>query len=223
MRALVLAALAALLLAPAAQAASSGEQTSRRIFRDYTNRGNLDACKYTSAELQVALDHVTPDIRQYASDYPRALKDAIAQRAAGACESDTGGGAPAPPPVPTQPAAPTPAPTQPGAPAATVTAAPTIAEPPGPVVATTPVPPADAGAAVERAAATPPANDAPAPLVGLGVLAVLLVLTAALMLALRRYGLGEGRLAPAYHSWREARWRAGGVWGDFRDWLRLGR
>ena len=56
-----------------------------------------------------------------------------------------------------------------------------------------------------------------------GSSAILLALTAALVLAVRRLGRGEGRLAPAYHSWREARWRAGGVWADFRDWLSLGR
>jgi hypothetical protein len=109
------------------------------------------------------------------------------------------------------------------APTTTTSAGRTVAEPPAPPVAEQPAPPSDSTAAIDRAAAASPDNDAPAPLVGLGVLALLLVLTAAMWLALRRYGVGEGRLAPAYHSWREARWRAGGVWEDFRDWLRLGR
>lgn len=219
-RALFAAVLVVLLAAPAAHALSAGEKLSRKLLREYTVRGRLDPCKYTSAQLQTALDHVTADVRQYASEYPEALKAALSQRAGGACEQDTGGGATVPPPAQT-PITPTPAPTV--APAGTATAAATIAEPPGPVVAVTPAPPAEAGAAVERAVATRPANDAPAPLVGLGILALLLAMTAALMLALRRYGVGEGRLAPAYHTWREARWRAGGVWEDFRDWLRLGR
>ncbi|MEY2534052.1 MAG: hypothetical protein QOF29_1962 [bacterium] len=219
---LLAAVLLALLAAPAAQAKSSGEKTASKIFADYTKRGRLDACKYTSAELQTALDHVTPDIRQYASDYPDALKAAISQRAGGGCETASGGGGAAPPPaVTTNAPAVTPEPTV--APTTTTSAGRTVAEPPAPPVAEQPAPPSDSTAAIDRAAAASPDNDAPAPLVGLGVLALLLVLTAAMWLALRRYGVGEGRLAPAYHSWREARWRAGGVWEDFRDWLRLGR
>jgi hypothetical protein len=217
---LIAAALFALLAAPAAQA-SSADKTSSKIFADYTKRGRLDACKYTTEELQTALDHVTPDIRQYASDYPDAIKAAISQRAGGGCETDTGGSAPPPPAVTTSTPAPTPTPT--AAPTTTTTAGRKVAEPPAPPLVAPPTPPADSTAAIDRAAAASPDNDAPAPLVGLGVLAVLLALTAAMVLALRRYGLGEGRLAPAYHSWREARWRAGGVWEDFRDWLRLGR
>jgi hypothetical protein len=215
---LLLAALVALLAAPAAQAQRGAD---KKIFADYQKRGQLDPCDYTSAELQYALDHVTPDIRQYASDYPDAIKAAISQRAGGACETDTGGAQPPPPPVAT-PTAAGPTPERTVAPSAT--AAPQqVAEPPGPVVAASPTPPPDNDSVIERAVATRPANDAPAPLVGLGVLAVLLALSGLMALAVRRYGVGEGRLAPAYHSWREARWRAGGVWEDFRDWLRLGR
>jgi hypothetical protein len=97
------------------------------------------------------------------------------------------------------------------------------ADPPSPGTAIPPASGAPTDTDVERAAAASPANGAPAPLVGLGLLAVLLALTAALLLTVRRLGRGEGRLAPTYHSWREARWRAGGVWADFRDWLSLGR
>ena len=32
-----------------------------------------------------------------------------------------------------------------------------------------------------------------------------------------------GHLAGWTHSWREAGYRASGAWGDFSDWLRLGR
>jgi hypothetical protein len=216
---LLLALLIGLLLAPAAHART----TSDKIFADYTKRGQLNPCDYTTAELQNALDHVTPDIRQYASDYPDAIKTAISRRAGGACATPDSGGAPPPaaPPAVTPTAAPTSQPT--AAPTGTAAADRPIAEPPAPAQpAPLPQEPG-AGPAVERVAAAAPDNGLPAPLVGLGVLAVLLALTAALMLSLRRYGFGEGRLAPAYHSWREARWRAGGVWEDFRDWLRLGR
>jgi uncharacterized membrane protein YdfJ with MMPL/SSD domain len=59
-------------------------------------------------------------------------------------------------------------------------------------------------------------------LIALGLLALSL-LTALLALAARRFGWGEERLAGARHAWGEAAYRAGGTWGDFRDWARLGR
>jgi hypothetical protein len=37
------------------------------------------------------------------------------------------------------------------------------------------------------------------------------------------YARRTGRLAGWGHSWREAGYRASGAWGDFSDWLRLGR
>ncbi|MEA2123645.1 MAG: hypothetical protein QOI80_427 [Solirubrobacteraceae bacterium] len=203
----------------AAPASSARGDTTFKIFRDYTN-GGIDPCRYTTAQLEAALHAVTPDIRQYASDYPSAIKDAIAARAGGTCDPSTsGGGAPATtaPPPSASPAAPAVvAPT-------TATGDPqtTVAEPPGPGVE--PAAPTGARAVdLTRAVSAPSGNDAPAPLIGLGLLALLFALTAAMLVALRRLGAGEGRLAPAYHSWREARWRAGGVWDDFRDWLRVG-
>jgi hypothetical protein len=33
----------------------------------------------------------------------------------------------------------------------------------------------------------------------------------------------DGRLAGWGHAWREAGYRATGAWGDFSDWLRVGR
>ena len=55
-----------------------------------------------------------------------------------------------------------------------------------------------------------------------GVLA-LAALLALLYAALSRLGWGERRLAGVRRSWDEARFRAGGTWGDFADWLRVGR
>jgi hypothetical protein len=37
------------------------------------------------------------------------------------------------------------------------------------------------------------------------------------------YARRGGRLAGWGHAWREASYRASGAWGDFSDWLRLGR
>jgi hypothetical protein len=55
-----------------------------------------------------------------------------------------------------------------------------------------------------------------------GVLA-LLALLALLYAALSRLGWGEKRLAGLRRAGREARFRAGGTWGDFADWIRVGR
>jgi hypothetical protein len=58
------------------------------------------------------------------------------------------------------------------------------------------------------------------------VLAVLLVVLAlgALLLALAgRFGWADERLAGVRRALREASFRAGGTWGDFADWVRLGR
>ncbi len=217
--------LLALVAAPSAQAATADEKIANQVFTDYTKDGRIDPCDYTTAELETALDNVAPNIVQYASDYPAAIRRALRFRARGECDEDA-----AAPAAPAAPAPPAPAPGTSGgaAPAAPATSLPPttpgVAAPPAPDAAV----PAAAGAgpadtAVERAAAAAPDSDAPAPLVGLGLLAVLLAMLAAMLLTVRRLGRGEGRLAPAYHSWREARWRAGGVWADFRDWLSLGR
>ena len=61
---------------------------------------------------------------------------------------------------------------------------------------------------------------------GLWILLALLALTALLWLvalAVGRLGCGDERLAGSRHAWGEARYRAGGVWSDFTDWLRLRR
>ena len=59
-------------------------------------------------------------------------------------------------------------------------------------------------------------------LIALGLLALTL-LAVLLALAARRFGWGEERVAGARHAWGEAAYRAGGTWGDFVDWVRLGR
>ncbi len=98
-----------------------------------------------------------------------------------------------------------------------------VPEPPAPVVAAispqAPLPKVE----LDRAAAATPGNDAPVPLIGLGVLSALVLLGAALLSALSRLGRPAGTLAPQHHAWREAHWRAGGVWEDFRDWFATGR
>ena len=100
----------------------------------------------------------------------------------------------------------------------------------------TPVPPADAplSTTIPPAEAATPA-PAPAPVyenaddpmpVSLIVLAALLGLVALAVLALlllNRSGWGEKALAGPRRAWQEAAFRAGGTWGDFADWIRVGR
>jgi hypothetical protein len=100
----------------------------------------------------------------------------------------------------------------------------------------TPVPPAGAppSTTIPPAEAATPAPT-PAPVysnpddgmpVALVVLAALLgaLALAALVLALvSRAAWGERALAGPQRAWREAAFRAGGTWGDFADWIRVGR
>lgn len=223
----VLAGVLALALAPVAGAVTPAERILAKIANDYLQDGRLDPCRYTTQQLQAALSSIGPDYRQYASDLPKAIQSAIEDRAGGACDPATAGGVATPAPAATAPpaAVATAAPSTAAVdPVATTATAPTIGAAPLPDTAPRPADVSSGtGPALDRAAFARPDNRAPAPLIGMGIVALLLLATAAFAVALRRLGFGEGRLAPAYHSWREARWRAGGVWADFRDWLTLGR
>ena len=57
----------------------------------------------------------------------------------------------------------------------------------------------------------------------LGGLALAAALAALVVLASRRFGWGEQRLAGVRHAMGEAGYRTGGTWQSFTDWLRLGR
>lgn len=206
--------------APAAQAITPGQQAAFKIYKDYIKDGKVNPCDFSSQELKLALSAIPPDVRQYAYDLPGAIKAAIEARARGECANGAAG-------TPVAPAA-----SSPGAaalPAPTPTPAPTeiptktvVPDPPAPAVGPA-TPPPSSDLALERAATASPAGNAPVPLIVLGVLASLLALLALTLVAMRRLGWADGRLAPLAHSWREAWWRFGGTWEDFRDWLRVGR
>ncbi len=217
-RTLVLIALAATSFPTSAPAATPGQKLAFQIYNDYLPDGKIDPCKYTAEQLKLAQQAIPPDVRQYASDLPGAIQAAIEARARGECAD--GSAAPVAPatsgtPAPTV----TPNPTPSAVPTKTV-----VPDPPAPAGgAGLPPPTSSSDAALERAAAARPANGAPVPLILLGVVAGLFALTALVLLVMKRLGLAEGRLAPVRHSWREASWRLGGTWEDFRDWLRVGR
>jgi len=207
---------------PVARAVTPGELAAFKIYKDYLkNGGKINPCDFSSEDLKLALNAIPPDVRQYASDLPGAIKAAIAARARGECANGATA-APVAPAATSSPGgssapAPTPPPTPTEIPTKTV-----VPDPPAPATGG-PATPASSDSALERAASASPAGDAPAPLVMLGVLAAVFTLFALVLVAMRRLGWAEGRLAPVAHSWREAAWRFGGTWEDFRDWVRVGR
>ncbi len=197
-------------------------------------QGKFDACDYSPAQLQTALSSIPPDFDEYAPQVRTAIEDALNNRdctkpkpKVGGTDSpdpgggSAGGGSPgggspgggtvAPPPTGrTRPDRARPHEKTSPAPSPRATATP---DPP----ATRPVDPVPAAAGAGEGSGTPGVLLVLAVLGGLGALGALLVAASR--------GLGwEPRWAPAMrHAWAEAGHRSGGTWGDFRDWLRLGR
>ncbi|HWT26014.1 MAG TPA: hypothetical protein VN213_21080, partial [Solirubrobacteraceae bacterium] len=66
-------------------------------------------------------------------------------------------------------------------------------------------------------------DDVPPALIALAALLAVVALLVLLYVVVSRFGWAERRLARPRRAWREAAFRAGGAWGDFTDWLRLGR
>ncbi|HVL95200.1 MAG TPA: hypothetical protein VM266_05015 [Solirubrobacteraceae bacterium] len=212
-------------LAPAAAQAQSGavQKAALKVFQDYVTDGRIDPCRHTSQELKLALDNVPPDIEQYAADYPAAIKAALQARARGDCEGKKPATGLIQPPAATPTPAPTPRPTPVPTAVPTKTVVPDPPEPETATVAATSTPvPTRPDAALERVATARPASTAPAPVLLLGLLVLLLAMSALLALGARRFGLAD-RFPGAAHAWSDLRWRSQGTWEDFRDWLRLGR
>jgi hypothetical protein len=214
----------------------------KRVYRDFRDDGRIDNCKHSRLALKRTLQSISD---QYDIDFPdfrEAVKAAIKDWDKKVCVVAT----PTPTPTPSATPAPTAAPTTP--PSTGSGSLPDFgnndsgsgsgATPP-PVQDATPAPPSEGDVTPVQPAPTPaPATPAPAPqdaqLVvtrpdgGTNLLLPALLLAAALLglalagasaLAARR----GGRLAGWGHAWREAGYRATGAWGDFSDWLRVGR
>lgn len=237
-RVIMLAALAAMLCAPAVAQGDAFDD----VFRDYAKHGKIRPCEHTAAELRSAKRQVPNDIEQYAPDFPDALDQALEDRArsgcakagaaggggsaaggAGASGTSSGTAAGAAPTAAgagsaagaaATPAG-TPAPPAPGSAAS-------VPQPPG---AAQPAPPASDGAIVNAAQRTAArgADGVPAPLIALAVLGAL-VLIALLVWGLARFFAWDPAwLAGARHATQEAGWHVSGLWDDFTDWLRPGR
>ena len=100
--------------------------------------------------------------------------------------------------------------------------------PPADAPPSTTIPPAEAGGAPLPAAPPAPvytnADDGvPLSLIILAAVLGVLALIALALALISRSGWGERALAGPRRAWREAAFRAGGTWGDFADWMRVGR
>jgi len=245
----LVAALALLAVLPAVAAAQLSRD-AQRVYDDYRTDAAIGPCDHRAATYRRTLREITPDIEEETPAFRPAVEAALRERNRGTrgCvgpgpseedqEQDGGGSGaaggtadpapPAPAPAPPAPAEPAPNPAPPAAnpapapapsdqaPAPGATPAPTVVPPP-PVTSSAPVPPSDPVLLNRPRDGTP---------VGLWIALGLLALTALavlLALAARRLGWGEERLAGARHAWGEAAYRAGGTWGDFLDWVRVGR
>jgi len=216
-------------------AAPASADTFTDIYKDFAKDGAVDPCRFSAKQMRKARDQVTPDLEQYAPDFPAALDLAIEARANGNCKKAASTGSQGGGSTPVVPAgtdggtgtgAASPSSTA-VAPAATATPAPNVqTETPQPQPAPAPAA-AAADGAIRQAARVEPtsgrSDGLPAAVVGLGTLAVLLLLTSLVWLALRQL-VWEPRWMPrARHAFQEAGWRMSGTWADFTDWVRLGR
>ena len=221
-----------------------------KVYRDYRDDGVIEACDHTREALQKTLDDLPPEADIETPDLRPALEAAIEQVEDDDCPEEEP--TPTPTPVPTATPAPTvaPVPTTPppsdggnddlgASPRCPAGGGGGDDEPPGagdvspvpevtPVPEATPVPTAVVPPAEPTGPPPQPAylnEDDPLP-VSLLVLAGLLALVAVLALlyaALSRLGWAERPLSRVRRAGREAAFRAGGTWGDFADWIRVGR
>jgi hypothetical protein len=212
----------------------------KRVYRDYRQDGKIDNCQHSRKALKRTLESISDTFDADFPDFREAVKAAIKDWDKKRCAAQAAQPTPTATPVPTStpapapttaPPPPPPPPTSPGSlapptktpkpsktpkppsesditpPAATATATPTP----------TPTPPAEAQLVVTR----PHPEDANLTVPLVLLLAALLGLLAAGGTAI--YARRTGHLAGWGHAWREAGYRATGAWGDFSDWLRLGR
>jgi hypothetical protein len=217
----------ALLLVPAALA--HADAAYDRVASAYAMAGGqLDACTFTQADLQAALDGIPRELADVVPDLRRAIEDGIERHRDGGCEgieptasdgtATTPGAATPPVTTPTTPvppvtpddAATTPAAGAPGATTPGAGAPPAVAAPDGTV--TTP--------SVQQPGV---ARDRTPLVVGLIALGALLLLALALWGVARMRGWDPVWAARARHAWGEAGYRVTTTWAEFADWLRLGR
>jgi len=245
-------ALALLAVSPAVAGAAL-TRDAQRVYDDYRSDGAIETCAHTATNYRATLEQVTPDIEEETPAFRPAVEAALEQREAKRCKtapaakaspqpapsgSSAGGSNPAPADPGRGDSAPGPAPA-PSTPNATSPAAPPAMNAPAPVPSgsdagapepASPVPARPVPATPAAPAAAPalvllnrPYVGTPTGLLIAGALIGLALLALLAALAARRFGWAEERLAPTRHAWGEAAYRTSATWGDFVDWMRLGR
>ena len=221
----------------------------KRVYRDYRRDGRIDNCEHTRKALKRTLESISDDFDADFPDFREAVKAAIKDWDKDRCAAEAAATpTPTATPAPTSTPAPTAVPTTPPSSSGTlpdlnndddndnggqggavppsdtptppsegdvVPVQPTATPTPTPTPAATP--PAEAQLVVTR----PSAQDANLLVPALLLAVALLGLAGAGAAAI--YARRTGRLGGWGHAWREASYRATGAWGDFSDWLRLGR
>jgi hypothetical protein len=215
----------------------------KRVYRDYEADGELKTCVHKRRALRRTLRSVDdlydvdypdfkPTLEAAIEDYGEELRRCEEEEEA----EETPTPAPASPPAPPT----TPAPAAPPAPAPESGDAPDVGGGGGgndpPAHDRKPAPPAEGDVAPVQPSPTPvPPPAAPVePQLAVSPGGDSNLLLPALLLAAALLGLGlagasalaarrGGRLAGWHHARQEAAYRATGAWGDFSDWLRLGR
>jgi hypothetical protein len=216
----------------------------KRVRRDFRDDGRIDNCEHSRLALRRTLQSISEQEDIDFPDFREAVKAAIKDWDKKVCVVATPTPAPTPAPTAAPPAA-TPAPTSPpssdsgnlpgfggngndndsGSGSST------------PAPETTPPPSEGDVTPVQPAPTAVPVTPAPAPqdaqLVVTRPDEDTSLLLPALLLAAALAGLAvaggsalaarDGRFAGWGHAWREAGYRATGAWGDFSDWLRVGR
>lgn len=186
------------------------------ILTDYANDNRIDPCRYSPKVLSQLKQLISNDLDSY-SDLGAAVDDALARRAAGACNKAAAKPNAVAPPVSGTPAPPSATPPTPGAPA--------VAQPPP-----TPLPQPTAAREVAirdaigvAANLDDPGTRAPFPILALAILAGLLALGAALFGIVRWRAWEPAWADRLRHAAGEAGWRASSTWAEFTDFVRYGR
>jgi hypothetical protein len=227
----------ALSLVPAQ--AALADNAFDQVLKDYQSDGQIDPCAHSEKTLSAAQHQIPNDIQQYAPDFPDALSAALRQRAAGACDSGSGGsagasggsassGGSAATGGSSAPAPAAPAPSSAGSSGKGSTPAPAAGASHA-KAASAPTPPPAATPVGGELAASIPANAAaskagvPLPIVLLAIVGGILLLVGLFVLLARFFGWDFERWQPALQTLREAGWQSQNTISDFADWVRRGR
>jgi hypothetical protein len=219
----------------------------RRVYADFRRDGRIDNCEHSRTALKRTRESITDEFDTDFPDFREAVTAAIKDHDDARCEEEEEPEATATP-APTSTPAPTPAPTATPAPTTTPSTdsgdldlggdddsggaapPPRDKEPPPPSEGdVAPVQPEATPAPVATPPPPAPTQLAVIPSDGDANLLVPAVLLAAALAGLGLVGASaiaarrSDRFAGWGHSLREASYRATGAWGDFGDWLRLGR